>query len=443
MSRTRGGAVGRTPFRGLGRSSASDKAASSYRGRLDARLRGGRSVGKGRDDGRSGRDRTGRSRGTGSSAIDSGRGRGNRTTGSTRDGGRGAIVGDRRTGVAASPGRDRAGAQANRSSRGEGGVSNNSGQRRSGDGGYHHGGHHHHYHDHHYFHIGLGAFAFGYGLGYGSYSYPYWWSHRYYYSAYCSSYYYPYYGSSHYPYYFSRHYYPYYRRYVHAYAYGADESYADDTYLGGVSGTAPAPLGSDDPYADPGLPSSRPSTAPTSTSTESALRPVGTEPVLTRPLVAGVDAGRTAQQALDTGDRLMHEGTPLRAAEAYRQAFERNARGDAILRMSAALLEAKDYPLASWAMAYGVDGAHRRLLDYSVLLEALLGGRRISAAISDLERYLVANPNDEASNLLLGALYTYTGRPYAARLVLDRLDAAGYDLKTTRLFIDHVKRSSK
>ncbi len=282
--------------------------------------------------------------------------------------------------------------------------------------------------------IFVGNYGYGFGYYHGGFhrrwwghfgvyfgAYPYWFWHAWWY---------PYWGYAYYPYYWSYLYYPTYRV-VSTYVY-EEPYYTTSGYYAGAGFD-------DDPYYDEegstysGAGVSRAEEAPP------PRRPAATDHVFAQPFVKGVDAGATAADAIQFGNRAMGRKEFRLAAEAYRQAFHLDGGHDALRRMSIALFAANDPPLASAAMVLGIAGARKGMLDFAVLIDELLPKGTFSKSLAALERYLVDEPNDEASNLLLGALYVVSGREYAGYIVLTRLKAAGYEPSTVDLFIDQAR----
>ncbi len=284
------------------------------------------------------------------------------------------------------------------------------------------GHHHHHYkrgHSDFYFYLGGGGFGFGYYGGWGYYRSAYWdcnwygWGYR---SWYCAPYWYPRFYGCYYPYYWSYSWYP---RYRTVYVYESREPYVSSGYL-------PAAAFDDDPYTDDVAPALVETTA--SRTTEAIV-----------PIVADLDAGPDFATALAKGDAYLEAGESLKAAEAYRQAWIHDGSKDALARMAWALWNAGDHPLAAWAFVNFVGDSERRMLDAAVLLDDLFEGPRIRTNVQALERYLIDNPNDEGSNLLLGSIYVLTGREYAGMIVLTRLKEAGFEPATTGLMIKQAR----
>lgn len=332
-----------------------------------------------------------------------------------------------------------------------------------------HNHHHHHYdnddHIHFSFFAGYGGFGFGIGYTRGHHPYFYGYNHcypiHYYPHYYAHTWFYPYWGSCYYPYYWSYAYFPYYRTYV----YGPPVTYIERRYVyetvvvDGVDyeyrGRGYLPSNADDPYVDPkDMPDSRPESSPSDESsdagavTEEVLQPVADTGVqlgsIDRPFVEGVETGTTSDDAIAKGDDLMKGGKTVEAAEAYRTAYQRAPENPtAALRLSVALFKAGDFQLASWALTKGVGSNTKALLDHAVLMDDLLGGPTVSDSTRALERYLIERPNDEASNLLLGAVYSVTGRPYAAHVVLTRLKAADYETGTVNLYLKQAEQALK
>ncbi len=281
--------------------------------------------------------------------------------------------------------------------------------------------------------IFVGSYGYGFGFYYGNFHHR-WWGH---YGIYLGHYpywfwhswWYPYWGYAYYPYYWSYLYYPTYRVH-HVYVY-EEPYYTTSGYYYGAGFD-------DDPYYDEGdsgyvgAGASRVEEAP-------PPRSRATDHAFASPFVEGVDAGATATEAIQFGNRAMAAGEFRKAAEAYRQAFHLDGGRDALRRMSMALFAANDPPLASAAMVLGIGGERKGMLDYAVLIDELLPKGTFVKSVAALERYLVDEPNDEASNLLLGALYVLSGREYAGYIVLTRLKAAGYETSTVNLFIDQAR----
>lgn len=280
--------------------------------------------------------------------------------------------------------------------------------------------HHDHYRNRHSdFYFFLGGCGYGFGYYGGSYYWRsaywdcHWWNWGYP-SWYCGPYWYPRYSSCYYPYYWSYRWYPRYRS-----VYLVD--YVREPYV--ASGYLPAAAFDDDPYAEGDLP------PVTASGTSEAIVPI----------VAGLDAGADCAAATAAGDAYLRAGKPLEAAEAYRQAWIHDPRSDALARMAWALWDGGDYPLAAWALAQHLQGSEKRMLDAAVLLDDLFDGPRIRRDTEALERYLVDNPNDEGSNLLLGSIYVLGGREYAGLIVLGRLQQSGYERATTELLVGQAR----
>ena len=311
--------------------------------------------------------------------------------------------------------------------RGDGGVRDG----REGRGG--RGGRNHHHHDHYrrgnrdfYFFLGGPAYGFGWYGGWGSFGWSYWncnWWGWGYPSWYCSPYWYPSYGCSWYPYYWSYRWWPRYRSVVYVDSY---DPYVSTVYL---------PSGGfvDDPYVEDDVILYDPKADVAPPPTKAA------ESATVAPIVEGLDAGADYASCVATGDRFLAENKSLEAAEAYRQAWIKNPSGDALMRMGWALLDGGDYPLASWAFRTQVGNSKDRLIEAATLVNAMLGSERLKAAVDGLERYLVDNPNDEGSNLLLGGLYVLSGREYAGYILLTRLEGAKFEPETTRLLLDEAR----
>lgn len=285
---------------------------------------------------------------------------------------------------------------------------------------------HRHFND---FYFGIGGYGFGFGYyrGFGYYNNTYglspWWNWGYS-SSYCLPYYYPQYRGFCYPYYWSYRYYPRYRTYATNYA-SYREPYVSSVYLP-VDGFDDDPFVTEEWVADP-----------VAGSSESSEEP---GPAVV-PIVDGVNAGSSFDEAAALGDKLIREGKTKEAAEAYRQAWIQDGTRDGLGRMSAALLAAGDYPLAAWAMVGQIQGQQKNLLDQGLLMHQLLGGPGLTKSTENLERYLLDNPNDEGSNLLLASLYVFSGREFSGYMILGRLDVAEYEPATTKLFLERAKTS--
>ncbi|HGY91371.1 MAG TPA: hypothetical protein ENK43_09385 [Planctomycetes bacterium] len=282
--------------------------------------------------------------------------------------------------------------------------------------------------------IFVGTYGYGFGFYYGHFHHG-WWRHYggylgYYPYWFWSSWWYPYWGYAYYPYYWSYLYYPAYR--VHDVYVYHEPYYTTSGYYAGAGFD-------DDPYYDEEGSSYSGAGVSRAEDATPPRRPVATDHAFAKPFVEGVDAGGTAAAAIQFGNRAMARKEFRRAAEAYRQAFHLDGGNDALRRMSIALFAANDPPLASAAMVLGIAGERKGMLDYAVLIDELLPKGTFAKSLAALERYLVDEPNDEASNLLLGALYVVSGREYAGYIVLTRLKAAGYETSTVDLFIDQAR----
>lgn len=326
-------------------------------------------------------------------------------------------------------------------------VARRTGATRSNWNGYNGG---HHYHNHHYyggfgrryfgFGFGFGGFGFG-GFGFGGFNSFYarvFWGYPFaYWPFFGNAFYYPCWGFGYYPYFASYNFFPVQRTvFVNGGGLG----------VAGLTGGSWVGRGYDDPYVEPEAPPGE--EAPLDVEGASDVAPIepidaaaagdGTQ-VLSSPLTEGVDSFEDVDAARSAGDRYLRDGWGMKAAEAYRQAWRKDPTDDTTLRLAAALLEGGDYPLAGWALVRGIGTTEKRVLDFTVLLDDLLDGPRITRSVQSLEKYLVNNPNDEGSNLLLGALYVVTGREYAGYVVLSRLRAAEYETATVDLFIAQAR----
>ncbi|MEZ6195788.1 MAG: hypothetical protein R3F20_08670 [Planctomycetota bacterium] len=411
--RTRGGSVelggartrdgGREGFRGFGaKGRTGDRSAADYRAQLDART-GGRTVTPGR--------------GVGGAAVLPNRGVSDRpAAGGRSGGGRG---GDGRTGG------DRGGLDSRRANRPAPGYSHyDSGY----DYGHHHGGYHHD--DHHGYYWDCG-YRFGFGFGLGWFGYRGWSYHSWCWPYFRYGYYYPWGGWCHYPYYWSYSCFPLYRSYRSPWYSETSVYYVD------APGYASDPYVDDVVYLDPGVVDVAPTRSVVVSSSPVVLAPA--EVLAGQQFAEGIDAGRDPAAAVALGRRLMSEGKPLEAAEALRQAFLLRNDPGTLRLMGLALYAASDWQMASWALQKGVGDSEKAVLDLAVELDDFVGGAAVAGQLMALERYLVAEPNDEASNFLLGALYTLTGRDYAAYVLLNRLSAAGYQRETTDLFLRQAR----
>jgi hypothetical protein len=317
--------------------------------------------------------------------------------------------------------------------RGNRGGLNNRGNGRGNRGG--RGNHRHNLRNNFFFGLGGNGFGFGYYGGFGYYSNTFWgnpgWNNWGFNSNFFLPYYYPRYRGYYYPYYWSSAFYSGYRDYATNYV-TYREPYVSTVYL-------PSGGFDDDPFAsEDDLVIIDTSTGADVTTPGDASSSPGPAVV---PIIDGVDGGLTFASARSLGDNLMRSGNAKQAAEAYRQAWIHDGTQDGLGRMSAALITAGDFPTAAWAMIGQVEGDQKNLLDQGLLYNELLGGPGVTKATKSLERYLINNPNDEGSNLLLASMYVYSGREFSGYMILGRLDAAGYAPETTKLFLNRAKAS--
>ncbi|MEE9392999.1 MAG: hypothetical protein V3W41_10880 [Planctomycetota bacterium] len=296
-------------------------------------------------------------------------------------------------------------------------------------------GHNHHRHHHHRYGWG---FHFGFGIGLGYFSHYGYYYRPWYYPYFRHSYYYPWYGYSHYPYYWS------YSNYASSRYLGDCDyiSYANDNYYGDALGY------NSDPYLEGSGASLSPEVVDES---DEGFLPFGNnqgltlapEGSLSRPLATGVQVGANYSEKLGSAKRYMQSGQHLKAAEAARLAYIDKQTPEALLKVGLSLLAAGDYPLASWSFVQGLQANEKNVFDTTVWLNDYVGGPATSRSLRGLEGYLVDNPNDEASSLLLGSLYIMTGRDYAGHIVLSELEQKNYETETIGLFISRARQNLK
>ena len=291
-------------------------------------------------------------------------------------------------------------------------------------------------------HVNAYVGGYGFGLGFGYYDHhhhchPYWHHHGYFWNHCWGSrwfhrhWWYPWHNHCWYPFYWSYRYFPYYRTvYTNHYV---TTHYTDDGYYAGA-GYESDPYVEDDFYYGDGAASLAPEGG-----IESAPKMSGGEGPFSKPLKTGVDAGADYASAIAFGDAAIKRGEALVAAEAYRQAWQMSKNPAALHRLTLALLVVGDYGMASKAMVLGVAGGEKSVLDLSVASGEVLDASAMRHGLASLERYLVENPNDEASNLLLGALYVMNGKDYAAFMLLSRLKEADYEPRVCDLFLARAK----
>lgn len=270
------------------------------------------------------------------------------------------------------------------------------------------------------FGYGLGWFGWG-GWGYRSWCYPY----------FATGFWYPWTGFCHYPFFWSYNNFGGFRGFWGAANPGASVFFID------APGYAADPYIDDIAYLDPGVVAEPLASVPLAPTRRVALSP--REVLSEQSFATGVNAGGDAATALATARRLMAAGRPAEAAEAFRQSYVMRPEPQTLRLMGIALVAVEDWHMASWAIQKGSMGSERAVLDFVEETSALLGGARLEASVSALERYLVSNANDEASNFLLGALYVASGRDYAGYVLLTRLSNADYQRDTTDLYLNRAR----
>lgn len=293
-----------------------------------------------------------------------------------------------------------------------------------------------HYNNRNYYGFGNGfywdvgfRFGFGYGLGWfgwGGWGYRNWcWPY------FATGFWYPWTGYCHYPFFWSYNAFSPFRGFGGAWAPAADTFYID------APGYAADPYVDDVTYLDPGVVDAPLATGP------QPLRRVTLAPrevLAEQSFASGMNAGRNADEAIAAGQRLLAAGRPGQAAEAFRQAYLQRQDPSTLRALGLALVVKEDWQMASWAIQKGSTGGQRDVLDFVTEASGLLGGPRLEAAAANLERYLIDNPNDEASNFLLGTLYVASGRDYAAYVLLTRLADANYQRSSTEAYLDQARQ---